>query len=444
MGGKGTTVRLDMLQFEAWYHQAVARKYHRDINRIHTSIRPLLLFYAQLSRLCSHFACSLQGELLSLRSTLYQILLLIDSLVGSLPPCMDYQFLKQFCRASTECISNICTHLHAFSHPEDAISEHEIQHVLLPRIKQISSLLRNHPVLLQALEKEMLSSAATLKFLSRMKNRYEEDLEIFAEQLKGLRESQNRSDEYHVLTAHFQHVQEEYQALADDHQLTQGRTFLLQIERCEYHLNLLTDSLFRPCQQLKNKKRMIKEDNLLTPEEYHILQEFVSVMQRSLLYEHIRRSSSVDEFEQFLNVLCRSAARNCLSLSKKNQTLLEEASKTFDLGQWTSLYHKWDSLSSQAEQLEKNKSFRAKRTRYEAIKVDYKETSAMHAKLRAQFQEDMENYCFFTENFSNFQSRVRAHCLEEFGVELELTWSDGKEEDSTLTEPTQSPRKETE
>merc|ERR1712110_1101825 len=94
MSGGEMAVRVNVLQFEGWFHQAVAKKYHRDINRVSNAMRPLLLFYAQLSRLCSHFAHSLQGELVSLRSTVYQILLLIDSLVGSLPPCLDYSFLK--------------------------------------------------------------------------------------------------------------------------------------------------------------------------------------------------------------------------------------------------------------------------------------------------------------------------------------------------------------
>jgi len=285
-------------------------------------------------------------------------------------------------------------------------------------------------VLLQALERDMLGSAASLKFLGRLKNRYEEDLEIFAEQLKGLRESQGRSEEFHGLSEHYQKLHEEYQTLAEDKQLAQGRTLKLQIDRCEHHLNLITDCFFRPCQQLKNKKRMVKEDNMLTSEEFHILQEFVSVMQRSLLYEHMRRSSSVEEFEHFLNVLCRSAAQGRLCLSKKNQSLLEEASQNFDIEQWTTLYCKWESLSKQAQHLENDKSFCSKRARFEAIKTDYKETAATHARLRSQYQEDMENYCFFAENFSNFQSRVQTHCREEFGVQLELFWSDGKEVDS--------------
>ena len=182
-------MKVAVSSFEGWYHHQLARKFYREMDRVGTAMRPLLLFYSQLSRLCSDFADVLRGDLLSLQPALDSILHLIGSLTGSLPECMDYYFLKGFCRASAECISNICTHLHAFSHPEDTISEYEVQgqspspssplvsaigslwsaEILLPRIKQISTLLRNHPILLQAFERDLVHSSASLKHIGRLK-----------------------------------------------------------------------------------------------------------------------------------------------------------------------------------------------------------------------------------------------------------------------------------
>ena len=118
-------------QFESWFHSRLEKKYVRDIDRVMSAMRPVLLYYSQLSRLCSAFIVALvnsgDSEIVSIKASLDSILHLIESLVGVVPGCIDFPYLLDFCLASAECIRNIGIQLHPLAHKQVIQDDYDMQ-----------------------------------------------------------------------------------------------------------------------------------------------------------------------------------------------------------------------------------------------------------------------------------------------------------------------------
>jgi len=66
-------------------------------------------------------------------------------------------------------------------------------------------------------------------------------------------EAQSRSEQFRTTTIRHSQLCKEYSTLINNEQLNEGRKLKKQIERCQFHLNTLTEPFFRACSQLKNK-----------------------------------------------------------------------------------------------------------------------------------------------------------------------------------------------
>lgn len=129
---------IPMNQFQKWFNEQLEWKFRRDIDKVLTSFRPMMLFYSQLTQECTNFITTItessDPELISLKSNLDNILHLIESLIG-IAECVDYYFVEQFCYASKECISNIFVHLHPFYHCKLIRDEYDVQSKIIINIK---------------------------------------------------------------------------------------------------------------------------------------------------------------------------------------------------------------------------------------------------------------------------------------------------------------------
>merc|ERR1712100_64078 len=166
-------VNVSVLKFQEWFEEKLAQTYKVQLDGIYSAIRPLLIFYSQLSENCNHFDTALKHSqdehLFSLRKSIQNIQQLIQSFISTFPVCFDKKFTEQLSTSSLDCISQICNFLEPFSQKDKVSDEYDLHDIVIPRVKKIGNLITNHSKIITTLNQSLSSHIAILEFLEQRK-----------------------------------------------------------------------------------------------------------------------------------------------------------------------------------------------------------------------------------------------------------------------------------